>query len=80
MTFVATVSGFLAAQFVAALYSEQFAEWWMYGYERGFYAEVAAPATVTPGQITLGDKELITNYCAAAQWEHVSSLRAELGG
>lgn len=80
MTFVATVSGFLAAQFVAALYSEQFAEWWMYGYERGFYAEVATPETGTPGQLTLGDKELIVNYCSAAQADHVSVLRAQHGG
>lgn len=80
MTFVATVSGFLAAQFVAALYSEQFAEWWMYGYERGFYAEVAAPDVVTPGEFTVGDKTLITNYCSAAQGEHVAALKADLGG
>ena len=80
MTFVATVSGFLAAQFVAALYSEQFAEWWMYGYERGFYAEVAAPDTVTPGDFTVEDRALILNYCSAEQAEHVAALRAELGG
>jgi hypothetical protein len=80
MTFVATVSGFLAAQFVAALYSEQFAEWWMYGYERGFYAEVAAPETVTPGTLTLEDRELIVNYCSAAQAEHVADLKLDIGG
>lgn len=80
MTFVATVSGFLAAQFVAALYSEQFAEWWMYGYDRGFYGEVAAPETVTPGAITLGDRELIVNYCSVAEAAHTAALKAETGG
>ena len=79
MTFVATVSGFLAAQFVAALYSEQFAEWWMYGYERGFYAEVAAPEMVTPGELTVGDKTLITNYCSVAHAQHVDTLKVRPG-
>lgn len=80
MTFVATVSGFLAAQFVAALYSEQFAEWWMYGYERGFYGEVAAPETVTPGAITIKDRELIVNYCSTADAEHMAALKAQVDG
>lgn len=80
MTFVATVSGFLAAQFVAALYSEQFAEWWMYGYENGFYGEVAAPEPITPGTITLEDRELILNYCAVADAERARTMKAELGG
>ena len=80
MTFLATVSGFLAAQFVGALYSEQFAEWWMYGYENGFYAEVAAPDTVTPGAITVEDRDLIVTYCSAADAVQAAALKSGIRG
>jgi len=80
MTVLASISGFIAAQFVVALYSEQFAEWWMYGYENGFYATVPAPEPVTPGTITIGDREMILNYCAAADAAHVEALKSRAGG
>lgn len=70
---LATLTGFVAAQFVAALYSEQFAEWYMYSYENGFYASVPAPDTVTPGTLTVGDRELILNYCALADADRLAN-------
>jgi hypothetical protein len=80
MTVLASISGFIAAQFVAALYSEQFAEWYMLGYENGFYASVPAPEPITPGTITLDDRELILNYCTAADAERLAALPAKPGG
>jgi len=63
------LAGFLSAQFAAALWSEQFAEWFIDSYANGFYTTPVAPSVGGPvvGAITDADRDLVADVCLPAE-------------
>lgn len=63
LTVIASLTGFVAAQFVAGLYAEQFADVYLDAYEQGFYISGAAPTVTPPVALTDSEKAIIAKYC-----------------
>lgn len=63
LTVLASLTGFLAAQFVAGLYAEQFADVYLDAYDQGFYIAGAAPTVTSPVMLTESEKAIIAKYC-----------------
>lgn len=80
-TIAASISGFMAAQFVVALWSEQFAEFYNDLYAQSFYMTAAAPSVtgVSGETITDEDRAVVARQCGFAKGDPMA-LSTEITG
>jgi hypothetical protein len=69
LTLAASISGFMAAQFVISLWSEQFADFYNDLYSESFYLTVDAPTVtgVSGAVITDEDRQVVARQCGFAK-------------